>query len=60
VEGHEVRDVERKLSRDYGINCRPMSSFGLNGLRISLSIFNTRKNVDYLVQALEEIHGAGS
>jgi selenocysteine lyase/cysteine desulfurase len=60
LEGHEVRDVERKLSRDYGINCRPMSSFGLNGLRISLSIFNTKKDVDYLVHSLEEIHSGGS
>jgi selenocysteine lyase/cysteine desulfurase len=60
LEGQDVREVEKKLSQNYGINCRPMSSFGLNGLRISLSVFNTKKDVDYLVQALEEIHGAGS
>ncbi|MFC1500650.1 aminotransferase class V-fold PLP-dependent enzyme, partial [Candidatus Zixiibacteriota bacterium] len=55
VVGHRVNDVERRLTGEYGINVRPMSSFGLNGLRISLSVFNTKKDVDYLVDALEEI-----
>jgi selenocysteine lyase/cysteine desulfurase len=32
-----------------------MMAFGLNGLRISLSVFNTMADVDYLVGALEEI-----
>ena len=40
---------------DYNINVRPMSNFGLNGLRISLSVFNTKADVDYLVGVLEEI-----
>jgi len=56
---HKVRDVQKKLSENYQIDCRPMSSFGLNGLRISLSIFNTKKDVDYLVQSLEEIYKKG-
>jgi selenocysteine lyase/cysteine desulfurase len=53
--GHRVNQVERTLAEEYSINVRPMSSFGLNGLRISLSVFNTKEDVDYLVRALEEI-----
>jgi selenocysteine lyase/cysteine desulfurase len=59
VVGHRVTQVERTLAEGYGINVRPMSSFGLNGLRISLSVFNTKEDVDYLVGALEEIASAG-
>ena len=53
--GHPVGDVERTLADEFNINVRPMSSFGLNGLRISLSVFNTKEDIDYLVDALEEI-----
>jgi selenocysteine lyase/cysteine desulfurase len=53
--GHRVDQVERTLADDYQINVRPMSTFDLNGLRISLSVFNTKEDVDYLVSALEEI-----
>jgi selenocysteine lyase/cysteine desulfurase len=53
--GHRVIRVERTLAEEYNINVRPMSSFGLNGLRISLSVFNTKEDIDYLVRALEEI-----
>ncbi|MBT8396311.1 MAG: aminotransferase class V-fold PLP-dependent enzyme [Gemmatimonadetes bacterium] len=53
--GHRVIQVERRLADDYNINVRPMSSFGLNGLRISLSVFNTKEDVDYLVDVLQEI-----
>jgi selenocysteine lyase/cysteine desulfurase len=35
-----------------------MSTFGLNGLRISLSVFNTKEDIDYLVGVLEEIAAA--
>jgi selenocysteine lyase/cysteine desulfurase len=55
VVGHNVIQVERTLADEYNINVRPMSSFGLNGLRISLSVFNTKEDIDYLVGALEEI-----
>ncbi len=55
IVGHRVAEVERTLADEYNINVRPMSSFGLNGLRISLSVFNTKKDVDYLVGVLEEI-----
>jgi selenocysteine lyase/cysteine desulfurase len=53
--GHRVGQVERTLAESYNVNVRPMGSFGLNGLRISLSVFNTIADVDYLVGALEEI-----
>jgi selenocysteine lyase/cysteine desulfurase len=53
--GHRVTQVERTLAAEYNINVRPMSNFGLNGLRISLSVFNTKADVDYLVGVLEEI-----
>ncbi len=53
--GHRVIQVERRLAEEYNINVRPMSNFGLNGLRISLSVFNTKEDVDYLVGVLEEI-----
>jgi selenocysteine lyase/cysteine desulfurase len=53
--GHHVISVERTLAEEYRINVRPMSNFGLNGLRISLSVFNSKEDVDYLVGALEEI-----
>lgn len=55
IVGHRVAEVERTLADEYNINVRPMSSFGLNGLRISLSVFNTKKDVDHLVGVLEEI-----
>ncbi len=53
--GHRVIQVERTLASDFNINVRPMSNFGLNGLRISLSVFNTKEDIDYLVGVLEEI-----
>ncbi|MFC1493495.1 aminotransferase class V-fold PLP-dependent enzyme, partial [candidate division KSB1 bacterium] len=34
VEGHKVVEVGRKLDNEYKINCRPMYSFGLNGLKM--------------------------
>ena len=52
-----VVDVKNKLSDDYGIDTRPMSSYGLNGVRISFAIFITKKDIDYLVDALETIAG---
>lgn len=56
--GHNVRQVERRLANEYDINVRPMSTYGLNGLRISLSVFNTKEDIDYLVGCLEEIAAA--
>jgi selenocysteine lyase/cysteine desulfurase len=55
VKGSKVTDVKNFLFDNYKIDCRPMSSHGLNGVRISLSAFITKADVDYLVRALKEI-----
>ena len=53
----DVQDVKNKLSDNFSIDTRPMSSYGLNGVRISFAIFITKKDIDYLVDALEAIAG---
>ena len=55
VVGKPVREVKKQLYDDFGIDCRPMSSFGLNALRISFAIYITKKDIDYLVEALESL-----
>jgi len=52
-----VREVKGQLADDYGIDCRPMSTFDLNALRISLAIYITKKDIDDLVDALQQIAG---
>jgi len=52
VVGQDVGEVKEKLSEEFNIDCRPMSGFGLNALRISLSIYMTKGDIDYLVDAL--------
>jgi len=49
---HDVREVATLLAERHRIDCRPMTSHGLNGLRISLSIFNSEDQIDVLVGAL--------
>lgn len=55
VKGKKVADVKKSLFDNYKIDCRPMTSHGLNGVRISLSAFITKADVDYLVKALKEV-----
>lgn len=55
VVGRKVTEVKKKLFDEYMIDCRPMSGFGINGLRISLSVFTTKKDVDYLIEALHNV-----
>jgi len=57
VVGMKVGDVKKQLADEFGIDCRPMSSHDINGVRISLSVFTTKKDVDYLVSALKKIAG---
>ena len=52
ISRRDVREVATALAEHHGIDCRPMTSHGLNGLRISLSIFNTEDEIDLLVTAL--------
>ncbi len=55
LKGKNVNDVKEKLFEDFGIDTRPMSVFGLNGLRISLAIYITKQDIDYLTDALKQI-----
>jgi selenocysteine lyase/cysteine desulfurase len=59
VVGREVREVAKALAERYHIDCRPMMSHGLNGLRISLSVFNSEDQVDLLIDALHEAAAIG-
>ena len=50
----EVKEVKASLYDDYGIDCRPMSTFELNALRFSFAIYITKEDIDYLVDALSK------
>jgi len=52
--GRDVREVASELFERHRIDCRPMTSHGLNGLRISVSVFNTVDQIDTLMAALRE------
>lgn len=54
----DVKEVKKQLFEYYGIDCRPISNFGLNAVRISLAIFISKKQIDILVSALNEITNA--
>ncbi|HCC71746.1 MAG TPA: aminotransferase [Bacteroidales bacterium] len=54
VKGRVVTEARDYLLSNYNIDCRPMYSHDLNALRISLSVFNTREDIDYLIVALRE------
>jgi selenocysteine lyase/cysteine desulfurase len=55
VVGHDVLEVAKNVAERHRIDCRPMMSHGLNGLRISLSVFNSEDQVDLLVTALRDV-----
>jgi len=55
IKGKEVEDVKNRLFEEYGIDCRPMTKFGLNAVRLSFAIFITKKDIDTLVEALVTI-----
>jgi selenocysteine lyase/cysteine desulfurase len=55
VVGMDVNAAQKALFDKARIDCRPMTTHGLNGLRISLSIFNTKADVDYLVDAMRAL-----
>ncbi len=55
VIGKDVTDVKKQLIDKYNIDCRPMSGFGLNALRFSFAVYITKKDIDYLVNALNEL-----
>lgn len=55
VVGKNVKDVKKQLFDQYGIDCRPMSGLGLNAVRLSFAIYITKKDIDRLVEALENV-----
>ncbi len=55
IVGKNVKNVKKQLFDQYGIDCRPMSTFGLNAVRLSFAIYITKKDIDSLVKALESI-----
>lgn len=52
VVGRKATDIKKKLFDEHMIDCRPISGFGINGVRVSLSVFTTKSDVDYLLKAL--------
>ena len=55
VVGKPVSKVKKQLFDKHGIDCRPMSGFGLNAVRLSFAIYITKKDIDDLVSALDSI-----
>lgn len=55
VVGRDVKELKSLLLDEFTIDCRPMTTFGLNALRISLAIYITKADIDYLVAALESL-----
>lgn len=55
IKGVNSKVVKKELFETYGIDTRPMSTFGMNGCRISFGIYITKKDIDYLINALNSI-----
>lgn len=55
VVGRDAPEVAALLADRHFIDCRPMTSHGLNGIRISLSVFNSGDQVALLAAALGEL-----
>lgn len=52
VIGKSVGDVRAELRDNHGIDCRPMSTHNINGVRISLAIYCTKADVEKLAKAM--------
>ena len=55
VVGKNVKEVKNRLFEEYNIDTRPMTTYGLNGVRVSLGLYLTKADIDYLVGALKSI-----
>ncbi len=55
IVGKDVVNIKKQLYDEYGVDCRPMTGFDLNALRISLSVYITKNDIDYLVEALTSL-----
>jgi len=58
VTGKDVNDAKDYLYEKHRIDCRPMTSHKLNALRISLSVFTTKSDIDILVSGLRKFASA--
>jgi selenocysteine lyase/cysteine desulfurase len=58
IVGKDVTEMKDKLFETAGIDTRPMSNFGLNALRVSLAIYNTKKDIDLLVENISKLANA--
>ncbi|MFS4494014.1 aminotransferase class V-fold PLP-dependent enzyme [Maribacter sp. 2308TA10-17] len=57
VKDKYMLDVQMELSYNHGIECKPVTKFGLNVIRLSFAIFNSKKQIDTLVNVLNTIAG---
>ena len=55
VAGKRAAKVKQELIDQHQIDCRSMSGFDLNAVRLSFAIYNTKADVDRLVAALQKI-----
>ncbi len=55
VVGKDVNWVKEQMFENYGIDTRPMSTYDLNGIRISMAIYITKRDIDYFVDGLKKI-----
>ena len=55
IVGKNAREVKSKLIDEHGIDCRPMTKFDLNALRLSFAIYITKEDIDRLVEVLEVV-----
>ncbi len=58
IVGKDVLEMKNKLFETSGIDTRPMSDFELNALRISLAVYITKKDIDFLVENISELANA--
>jgi len=47
--------MNSRLMQEYRLRCRPVSEQGLNGVRVSTHIFNSKSDCDRVIEAVEEI-----
>ena len=52
---HPAVQTANRLMADYTINLRPMTTHNLNALRVSLSIYTTKQDIDRLLQSLDTL-----
>ena len=52
---HSAVQTAQRLMTDHHINLRPMPMHNLNALRISLSIYTTKQDINHLLQTLDTL-----